>query len=255
MLRPENILAVLAIGFAIIQFFDSRRQENVMAQQESRMGLIAESMSTRFAGVPPKNLAAIAQIVEQAEDHLDIMVDHTGYGMYSFPIDFERYRNALLKKRVMHAACVIHMIVYGPVPANTVMQRQFPAGKFGDERQSPRFEFFFKKLHVGAGVPGTQPDLLNRLIAYHSELQKNLCDSGVQVRNVDRELSLFLWSEDDEEAVFSVENKSGRDISIRTRDTKLISPLHQSFAEVWNDIAQPVPGCSSEPHPAVVSSN
>ncbi len=94
-----DVLVVIAIAFAIVQFLDGRQEERALDQQESRLATLADqiqgqagemksialSMSTRFAGPFPENLKEIVDLISKANRHLKVMVDFPGYGQYSAP--------------------------------------------------------------------------------------------------------------------------------------------------------------------------
>ena len=84
------VLAVLAIIFAIIQFFDSGHQYRKLTDITSRLEPIADhlepvpsrlkeivnSMSTRYVGEFPHDIKDLTEVVGGTQKKLDIMVDY-----------------------------------------------------------------------------------------------------------------------------------------------------------------------------------
>jgi len=239
--KPEHDLAIIAIIFAVIQFVDARVQERHMTE-------VARSMSTRFIGLFPKNMNEITEVVHHADKHLDIMVDFVGYGHYSNPRGFDTYYNELLSKR---PKVDIRMIVYGSNPAAASQTSQFD---FDQEKTSERFDYFFRKAHSGRKVPTTPKEFDDALYEYQNEYKKKFCDQGFQIRTVDHAFLFFMWLEDSEQAAFSFQNtgEREREISTRTSDANLISPMHQIFVRTWNTDSKPFCNADSK-HPETVA--
>jgi hypothetical protein len=227
--KPENDLAMIAILFAVVQFVDARLQER-------KMTLIAQSMTTRFIGLFPKNMKEITDVLNGADAHLDVMVDFVGYGHYSNPQGFDSYFNDLLSKR---PKADFRMIIYGEGPAATSQTSQFD---FDHEKTSQRFNAFFRQVHSGRKVPSTPQEFDSALNDYQNEYKKRLCDKGVEIRTINHSLLFFLWLEDNEQAVFSFQNtgEREREISTRTSDANLIAPLHEIFVNTWNNDSAPL---------------
>ncbi len=84
------VLALLAIIFGCIQFWDSRRHSWKMQQ-------VAESMSTRYIGVFPKDMDDIIKVVNLADQERLIMSDCADYGSYSRPETHQRFFDAVMR--------------------------------------------------------------------------------------------------------------------------------------------------------------
>jgi hypothetical protein len=81
-------LAILGIGFAIWQFWDSR-------QLRSDTQTILNNATTRYVAEFPDNIPEITYLVKGTCGSLKILVDVPGYGMYSDPESYIRYEEAL----------------------------------------------------------------------------------------------------------------------------------------------------------------
>jgi len=134
-------LALLAIGFAIWQFRDSREQESrmkvfdtemrsVAGQMTTRFGeltqemqSVADQMATRFVGNFPKNLNEINHVIGKAKNTIHVMSDYVGYGHYSNPLEFDQYFRLLRGMRA--AGREVKMLIYTRAKAQEMHQSQF----------------------------------------------------------------------------------------------------------------------------------
>lgn len=107
------ILALLAILFALVQFFDSlhlkrtmrrvlRNEDQLLDRVQNLVGAIedvARSLSSRFIGTFPKNMKEISALVARADRDVIVLTDWVGYAMYSNPEEFEEYKRTLVDLR------------------------------------------------------------------------------------------------------------------------------------------------------------
>lgn len=237
--EPVTIsLAILAIVFAVVQFFDSRIQKKEIKK-------VAESMSTSYIGEFPKNMENIIKVTAAATKKLDIMVDFAGYGNYSKPQDFEKYFQTLLNphdgKRIK-----IRMLLYDKKAGLENRDRQLKP-IFESEVGSDRFTHYFQVEHPKLTVPINYEKFSEELSQVEDEYEKRLVDKGIDVRHVSQALMFYVWIEDDEDAVFSFQSTQGgeREISFHTRDATLIKTFGDTFQRVWDTH---VPGPSIVTH-------
>jgi hypothetical protein len=153
--NSADLLAIIAIAFAIVQFLDARHEERALGKQENRMieltnqigeqagkmESITLSMSTRFAGPFPENLKEIVDLISKAHRHLKVIVDFPGYGQYSAPAMQLDYRHKLELARSHDVA--VQIICYNETLASQDRLDQFPddLSRFND-RDMKRFEQF-----------------------------------------------------------------------------------------------------------------
>ncbi len=90
------LLAVLAIGFAIKQYVDSRDLVTSNRKLDEKVEYLLGTASTRYVDEFPRDITGIDEVTSATCEKLDIMVSIPGYGEYSNPKDFERYKAALV---------------------------------------------------------------------------------------------------------------------------------------------------------------
>jgi hypothetical protein len=221
-----SILAVFAIGFAIVQFFDSRTQLRKITE-------VSESTSTSFAGEFPKNIDDITRLVGRATDEVDIMVDFPGYGHYSSPDAFSTYLRAIEDAARKHK---VMMLIYNDKAAHESRQRQFRPTDFAAKMKTDAFQRFFTKTNPFLGVPTSYDEFDEKLTKMQTIYEEGLSRTGVQIRHIGERLQFYLWLEDMESAVFSFQNsvREEHEIAFRTRDGKLIDTFKATFDDLWN---------------------
>ena len=112
-------LGIIAIIFAAKQFFDSSAQldtiTDVARQLPTQLATlknvaatiddVSQQISTQALAPFPKNLRDLEIFVSERheDEHLKIMVDYAGYGSYSDPDAFLKYRSAL-EQSASHAS-------------------------------------------------------------------------------------------------------------------------------------------------------
>jgi hypothetical protein len=221
------VLAIVAIAFAIIQFADAKLQNRKLRQ-------VAGSMSTRYIGEFPKNMAEIVDVVRRAHAKLDIVVDLAAYGHYSDPLQFKGYLDAICEK--CRQGVQVRMVIYESNLYAQYFNRQFPKDLFSKETQSERFAFFFYR---GRPKPATWEAFCKLMEHEQMEHLTHMTKAGVRVRSLSTEILLSLWLEDREDVVFSFQNATEREreLSFRTRDGNLVSSLQRMFESIWEQSA------------------
>ncbi|HEY2117214.1 MAG TPA: hypothetical protein VGJ51_19090 [Candidatus Angelobacter sp.] len=222
----DAVIALLAGLFAAIQFIDARLQKHEMDR-------IAKTMSTRYIGLFPKNLTEIAEVVGKAGRNVCIMTDFVSYGHYSFPAAFAKYLNKI--KEASEREANVRIICYNRQLSEKEIEDQLPDREFGKERDSERFQGYFRKIYRGVSVPQTGAELRAFLAGCHKKYSYELQEKGVKLAYLSERCDFFLWLEDDEEAVFAFKNVGAkrREICFRTKDTNLIGQFRQIFERRW----------------------
>jgi hypothetical protein len=231
------VLALLAIIFALIQFRDSKKQNEKMEDVAGRMNDIAKSMSTQFVGLFPKNMDSITSVVGKADKQLDIMVDFVGYGHYSDPEEFSRYLAAI--KDARQEGVEVRMLIYGEdaaLKSQGSQYSQFKEHNFQDkEMKCDRFQHFFGECYPGVKTPQTWCDFNAVIDGFQLDFQRDLLQKGIQIRVVSEMMLMFAWIEDKQEAVFAFLNsgENYRELSFRTQDANLIAVFVDRFESAW----------------------
>ncbi len=234
----DELLAFLAISFAVVQFIDARHQEH-------EISVIAKSMSTRFVGLFPKNLKDITEIASKATRYIYVIVDFVGYGQYSAPEIYAKYlqemENALVR------GVEVRFICYDDTLRNTERLVQFPdpPAKFDGEQNEALFRNYFE-VHKGIRPLPSDNAGLRKVLNDREKLNaEQLAAKGLDLRVFAQRADFFLWLEDDEEAVFTFKNMGnrGKGFSFRTQDANLIGQFKDIFERRWltfNQQQQPI---------------
>jgi hypothetical protein len=270
-------LALLAIGFAIWQFRDSREQESRMKAFDKKMRSVADQMATRFAGNFPKNLNEINQVISKAEKTVDVMSDYVGYGHFSNPHQFNKYFRQLLDMPSRNIQ--VRMLVYARKEAEQMHETQFVSSDLKEPPQWAKLKEFCNRYENNFDSPlwekirrcdgkikdrnekmknGLQPTEqesaeldteLNHLrpefdrLMFDRQLMyiKDLLQHGVEIRKTGEKLPFFMWCEDGHEAVFTFlheTSKAEREVSFRTRDSRFVADsFEKKFEYLWSQKA------------------
>ena len=252
------VLALLAILFALVQFFDSlhlkRTMRRVLRNEDQLLDRVrnlvatiedvARSLSSRFIGTFPKNMKDINTVVARADRNLIVLTDWVGYGMYSNPEEFEEYKRTLRDLRTRRDIGIPVLIAaYDETCLRLQFSDQFKPKEFPGERTNERFISFFKRYHPRRTPPATYEQFITELLRIESELRRELIEVGVEIQEISERSLILLWMEDGEDAVFCFQARGGneRGLSFRTRDIGLLTSLHDTFAIRWKGAAPELP--------------
>lgn len=225
-------------------------QRATMEKLTVEMTGIVGAMSTKYVGGFPKNIVDICEVVSSADNHLDIQVDLVAYGHYSNPDGFKRYIDRIedLAKRLPQPH--IRILVYVEETARRVLESQFGGpDEFPEEMASERYRRYFRELYKDE-PPATSESFINYLVKVQREWRERIQRyKAVELRFAGFPFRLFLWIEDQEEAVFAFEMYGrNRTISFRTRDGNLINTFHTVFEQNWQECApRAVPELEKKP--------
>lgn len=214
---------------------------------------IAASMSTKYIGDFPKNMGDICEVVALADRRLDIQVDLAAYGHYSNPEGFRRYIDKL-EDFAKKPQTSIRLLVYADPNAQKSRSGQFGgAAGFQEEMKSERFRRYFKELYKFPSPPSTYDQFMDYMAGKQEEWRQRLdCYNAIQIRYATFPFRMFLWIEDQEEAVFAFEMYGkNRTISFRTRDGNLIHTFGALFEHNWEECAPKLVEVDKKPSQAV----
>jgi hypothetical protein len=221
----DDILAILAILYAAIQFIDARLQKRETNE-------IAKSMSTRFVGLFPKNLTHITEVLGRGSKYIYIMSDFADYGSYSSPFAFEEYLKKI--KDALKEKIPVRIMCYDKRRADDELKRQFPDEAFEQEKRSRSFVRYFD-IRCGLEKCESAAKLREILNDGQNDVIKQLKDAGAEFRFFPDSAEFFLWLEDDEEAVFAFKDtgRAQNEFSFRTLDATLIRQFKSVFHRRW----------------------
>lgn len=223
------LLALLAIIFGSIQFWDSRIHSGKMEQ-------LARSMSTRYIGIFPKDMDDIIEVINLADQELLIMSDSADYGSYSRPETYQRLHTAVLTAREKGVS--VRWLVYGEKPAEETLLSQFKEADFAETRNSPKFLNYFK-YWSGKQLPESHAEFLKILREKEKDFLKDLLDKGAEIQTLSEKVWLFFFMQDKQDAVFLFEDIGAEEqgLAFRTRDAKLV----ETFCGIFNRYWKPTP--------------
>jgi len=246
------ILAVLAIAFAVFQFLDSRHlkraTEGIQTQNEKVLHAAqdaAENASTKYVDEFPKNIPFIRDLVQGTCEHLDILADVPGYGMYSAPGDFQDYYTALLRarrttvgKNAQDGKCAgksrrtigaddhpqVRLLLFLPTDRDCSLRKQFKEEAFEsglrtDEGERSKFLAFADqhqdmlrgtdaRAYMGKVASGNEyQSFISYLLRLHRKVEDDLHDAGIEIRYARKPLVYMrIWKQDSAYAIFSFDH-------------------------------------------------
>jgi hypothetical protein len=218
------VLALLAIIFGCIQFWDSRRHSE-------KMELIARSMSTRYLGIFPKEMDEIIDLIDLADKELIIISDFVDYGAYSRPETYQRLFDAVMRARDRGVS--VQWLVYSEGPAQQTLVNQFK-DDFARISNDPKFINYFNYWR-GIDKPHDHATFLQTLYGKENVFAGDLLDKGVEIRTLSEKIWLFFFMQDKQDAVFLFEDIGANDqgLAFRTRDAKLVETFCGIFVRSW----------------------
>jgi hypothetical protein len=239
------LLAVIALGLATVQFWDSKEeatslkeQATSLKEQATRLQEISMRISTQSAGDFPANMDAIIRVVAGTKKSIKIMADLAGYGEFSKPPLFDKYLAAITNAR--RAGYDVKLLIYDGPAAREDIKLQFKLPEnFPALEKLPAYTEFFGMYHPGLTKPSNSNDLLKTLLQREKDIRKSLRDdTGIQyhLAAAITDIPFFLWLRDGGEAVFSLYNlgHNVREVSFYTNDGKLTKSFDDIFDELYD---------------------
>lgn len=264
-LTAEELLAVLAIAFAVVQFLDARVQERELDEQSDNLGVISGklkgysdsltgitqnlqhqagdlkdisgSMSTRFVGPFPENMKAIISLLDKANRTIEILVDFPGYGQFSALDSHIAYLEKLIRARQRKVK--VQIIGYQLALATKERAEQFPdcpPDQWTQIAASQNFHEYFN-FFTDLPRPNDSKMLRQALVRRDVALFDELRGKGVEWKFHQETAAFFLWLVDGAEAIFTFKNVGRKDVglSFRTRDGNLVRQFKEIFSRRWTN--------------------
>jgi len=268
------ILALTAIGYAYKQKQDSSDLLNQSNKVQDNTQRLVAGMTTRYVAPFPPSIETIARMIDETCSQLDVMVDVPGYGHYSSPELFRRYANSLeevasdtLAERAKSPGCVakgtdlklvksrvhprIRLILFSPEDRFASSASQFgdisrDLTNDSDGSDTAKFGHFFE-LHrdLIATDPATflsdvkrglkAADFRHILLDRHCGIERELRNSGVDIRYSKQQFITRMWIFDGKEAAFSFDHKNVTETAFRTADKDLVKNFNEIFESWWKD--------------------
>lgn len=264
-------LAMIAVLFAIQQFLDSGTQltalDGVSKQLSTQLDTLSDvgrQLSTRYLAPFPESLTAIREFVSERRSNecLHIMVDFAGYGSFSNPEEFIRYRSVLEQSA---SNSKIKMLIYDDALARNALREQWPTlESFKTERAYPSFRDFFKNNRKliddwstrKFGAPLKDFSEFEKSVKYEDQIElkleaqkkiQDLLAERIEIRFMrGPKFAVHAWTLPDR-VIFAFTDRSAdlQELSFTTRDERLVRIFDRMFDRLWeeNDPAkiQPTP--------------
>lgn len=242
----NDLLAFLAIIFAIVQFLDARDEEKDMRKIEHHVTEMVGQISTRGIRPFPENLDDIIVMLRGAKNSVRVMVDFPGYGQYSAPERHKEYQ-AALNEAAQRPAVKFQLVSYDDVltteESKAELKAPIPPTRKEDKE---KFEAYLKANGISqASAPNNFAEL-HALLRKHQE--QSLVEltaavkhpEGLERRYLSERVPIFLWLVDNREAVFTFKNLERNEdaASIRTTDGSLIKNLAFYFDFTFDAASQ-----------------
>jgi hypothetical protein len=263
------ILAVLAIGFAVKQYFDSRDLITSNKGLTDKVEYLLGTASTKYIDDFPNDVPGIQEVMSGTCRSLDIMVSVPGYAQYSSPKDFDHYKATLvavakstLRENKALKKCLgkkieeswkdddkaqVRLLLFQPPQRRTMLEDQFKKDKFLLGLRNPSSETSKKFINFFTANPrliqGTTPDaylqkvrdsayddFLDQLQKLHHQHEEQYCNEGILIKYSPEQFSTFLWLQDNDQAAFSYDTNK---ITFKTNDQTLVKSFRSVFEDAW----------------------
>jgi hypothetical protein len=229
-------LAVMAVIFAVQQYFDARSAKSAAVQLhvkaaalECRIAELIRNSSTHAISRFPDNVPAICELMDACTENttLRIMVDNIGYSLYSQHANFDTYL-ASLKKAILRKV-QIRLLVYDYARTKRAIRNQYPS--ISEERQKPRFADFFERLGKPTAI--NEKEFYRALLLAEENLYGEI--SGVDMRLLAEEPPALFWLIDNPpQIVFGFRDEfPGTGFSFISKDTNLAFQFERMFDAHW----------------------
>src|ERR1700704_7064515 len=208
-----------------------------LAQQTSGLKDISGSVSTRFVGAFPENMREIIEVLRNAKETIEIVVDFPGYGQYSALQYHKDYIQALIDARQKRVG--IRIICYHlPLVLRERMEQfpDLPADEWIQKTTEKKFKDYFAEF-TDIPRPENRAGLREALTTRDRALIKKLSQQQVTWKFHSELAAFFLWRIDNAEAIFTFKNVGRTDVglSFRTHDGNLVKQFGDIFERRWNN--------------------
>ena len=208
-----------------------------LAQQTSGLKDISGSVSTRFVGAFPENMREIIDLLKNAREKIEIVVDFPGYGQYSALQYHKEYIKALIDARQRKVE--IRIICYQLALVRKERLEQFPdttPEEWAQKISEKKFNDYFAEF-TDVPRPRDRAELREALTARDRTLMKELYQPQLIWRFHPELAAFFLWRVDNAEAIFTFKNVGRTDVglSFRTHDGNLVKQFGDIFERRWNN--------------------
>jgi hypothetical protein len=223
------ILTIGALALAL------RAQRDAKEQSET-LGLIAESLSTRYEGVFPHYMPAIVSLLERANHRIDVLCDLPGYGELSDELAAEQIRSLLRQQK--GRGVEVQITVYGSELQEEMLREQIrhQRDRWDEWLRSPDYGPKLRSYIERHGFPDELEQLTpDRYVALSLEVHRGIMEHDLQrfePTTLRDPVPLYFWMIDGTEAVFAIPayTADASEHGFYTSDARLIDALRTMCA-------------------------
>jgi hypothetical protein len=227
------IVGVIALIVSLIQSFQSNKQTKRLQEHSSALGLIADSLTTRYIGPFPQYLPSVINLLETAVTEIKIVKGNPTPAYFTDPLLWINYSQSIERKT--HSGVAVSIICMGENQRKIRLAQQFPTTtekwnewiKKNDSKVEHFLKFGFPNINI---QELNYSKFLDLLLTIQSKM---LLDSfklkGVEVTEIDQLVPVQVWISDKKQAVFSIQTLPTNAAShgFITSDPRIVSALYE----------------------------
>lgn len=230
------IVALIALIVGFWHVYEIRDQVKELKKQTEQaqahtksLDILRRELPTRYIGQFPDYLQQIIDLMNRAEKEIVIFCDFPAYGSYSSPKRFVKYRQKLEDKLADNVP--IQLTCLNTAGRMKVTRKQFSRQPWDewikDPKNDEQLKWFLK--HHDKSNELAEDEFISLLEEDDAGMLKIMRGSGAQVCEVNRDIPLYYWLVDNQEAIFAIIVLSERAIEygFRTTDQQLINALSE----------------------------
>jgi hypothetical protein len=230
--KNQNNQAIAQTGELKQLTGEQTKVTNEINKIASELDRIQESLSTRYIGNINDYLPLVVNQLNNAEKSITILCDFPGYGYFSDPDNYKRYRIAIRNKIDNPDIKVSLMCLNESCRANANLKALLiTKDNWEDWKRDKEHSRLLKKLgYSDEGINDVRlENFLNNFEEIDQEMLNVFC-RGADIEEVNADLPFDCWLIDNKKAVFAFSTYAGDEsqYGFFTLDEKLIS----AFAEI-----------------------
>jgi|ERR1043166_821657 hypothetical protein len=230
------VIAVIALIVGIRHVRELKHQvkelkkQTEQAQAHARaLDVLRRELPTRYIGQFPDYLQEIVNLFDKAEREIVAFCDFPAYGSFTSPKKFLKYRQKLEQKLADNLP--VQLTCLDKSGRMKVTRKQFlrkPWNQWtADPQNKDQLEWFLK--HHDKDTKVSEEEFISLLEEDDGGMLQIMRGAGAKVFEVNKDMPLYYWVVDNQEAIFAIIVLSERAVEygFRTSDQKLINALNE----------------------------